>query len=188
MKYKILIAIVIISLFLLAGCGKDILREKLEPGFETDLAKVIVDNEYTAHYETGYSSSGGTRGANYNYTIKNKVFVSCEGESFSLSTTGENSKTLCDVEKLNNRTKYKYALIVEDLILNLDRSNITNIKNKDIDQIKCFYDIKLDSQNVVVCFEDNHIVNYIAKGGYGGAYTYWNIVGYEFTDEIHSLI
>jgi len=167
---------------LLTGCAytkERFVSQTPEGAWLSQIESVQSPNTYTVNYYKTFTASGGTRIWNYTYYVRNETVLSCEGLlTNSYSTTYSHP---CNVssETFMTATSIKEAL-----------SNYSGWIFKGYGTINCYYNITNpsgDPMKAFVCFnQDNNIVSYGGRGGYGGAFLLWYINDYYPNPELYS--
>jgi len=186
---KLVIDLSIIFILVLSGCITTSDKKPMDLSLQNYLNNVEVKSEYNVKHTYDYCSSGGCRSWDIQYEIQNKDFTSCGG---SYHFDGMDEKTEeCTLELLQiGDYPFNIQKSIINVVTELKSFDFSNSKSINFDERICFYDISSEQYTkILVCFDgENIIVNYAGSGAYGGGKFFWNINGYEFTDQISSLV
>ena len=165
-----------------------------------DAMQGYIDNshikpDYSAHYVRYFSSSSGDRRWDITYAIENESFISCSGNySFNGASLRYVECSLSAIGKdpfsdLNSLTMGGILNALRDEIaLNFSSSEMLGIGNRTCFHYDAGQNYDIEFRSLLVCFNDSYIVDYAFNKAYGGEHSFWNMEGYDFTEEMRSLL
>ena len=147
-----------------------------------------IPSKYGVDYGFSYSSSGGSRSWNLNFGVVDEEIISVDGGYHFSGTDGEKDEEWT-LENVNNNIQetgenpYIMTTIIGKVMDFSDETTSISLSDRECSYSK----LENDRLNFLVCTKEGTITNYYRFGGYGGAQTYWNLVEFEFNEEVMSL-